>query len=85
MKLLMVRDIKTCQQIKVCDGRCYQSHFEDCKQCPCAGLNHGVGELKARENVMLHIEAMKNFTVQTWGAGVELVSYVQMFQAEMFP
>ena len=85
MKLLAVREIKTCKWIKVCDGRCYGSQYEDCKQCPCAGLNHGVGELKAKENVLTMWNEMQNFVRQTWGDSVELVSYVPMFQMKMFP
>lgn len=81
--LLIARNVHTRERYAVCDKRCYSALFEDCNCC-CAGLNHGVGEEKARENCLTQIEAMNNYCKQTFGADTELVCKAKLFQPSLF-
>ena len=83
MKLLAVRNIRTCEVICRCDARCYNAKKEDCAKCCCAGFNHAVGEDAARENSLTLVEQMQNFVKATFGDDAELVVYARMFQKKL--
>ena len=82
-ELLIARNIHTRERYAVCDGRCFGALSDDCNCC-CAGLNHGAGEEKARENCLTMIEHMTNYCKQTFGADTELVCKAKLFQPSLF-
>lgn len=72
------------ERCKQCDARCYDAkHGEDCG-CACAGINHGVGEIKAANNTQDYFEQMTNYCKQTFGAGAEVLRKVHARQLELF-
>lgn len=67
-----------------CDARCYGATHEDCN-CVCGGINHGVGEQKARNNTYDMIEQIQNYCEQTYGQEIDLLCKVNARQLELFP
>lgn len=82
-KLLIARETRTRATLRCCDARCYNAIHEDC-DCCCGGLNHGVGEDKARENCLTLTDMIQNYCNATFGAGTELVCKAPLFQLQLF-